>query len=191
MGGKRYLHTLGVEKMAKKIAACFEGEVDPLSLGAAALLHDITKEMGEAEQRETAEKLGLVLTESQERSPAILHSFTAEYRIRKEFPYFAKNESVLRAIRAHTTGAKNMSLLDKILFVSDYIEEGREYSKCIETREWFFSEIASGADPKAVLDRCVLKILDSTVHFLRARGYALCEDTLDARNALLSTISSN
>jgi nicotinate-nucleotide adenylyltransferase len=191
MGEKRYLHTLGVEKMAKKIAACFEGEVDPLSLGAAALLHDITKEMGEAEQRETAEKLGLVLTESQARSPAILHSFTAEYRIRKDFPYFAKNESVLRAIRAHTTGAKNMSLLDKILFVSDYIEEGREYSKCIETREWFFSEIASGADPKAVLDRCVLKILDSTVHFLRARGYALCEDTLDARNALLSTISSN
>ena len=191
MGEKRYRHTLGVEKMAERIAAHFEGEIDPLSLGASALLHDITKEMDESEQRETVKRLGISLTESQEKSPAILHSFTAEYRIRKEFPYFAKNKEVLFAIRAHTTGAKNMSLLDKILYVADYIEEGREYPKCIETREWFFSELESGARPKLALDKCVLKILDSTVHFLRARGFALCEDTLDARNALLSTISLN
>ncbi len=189
MGEKRYRHTLGVEKMAARIASFFENEVDPITLGAAALLHDITKEMTEAEQRETVERLGLRLTESQEKSPAILHSFTAQYRIEREFSYFAKNEKLLSAIRAHTTGARNMSLLDKILFVSDYIEEGREYQKCIETRMQFFAQIESGVPPREALDRCVLKILESTVHFLRARGFALCEDTLEARDALLSTIS--
>ena len=191
MGEKRYQHTLGVERMAERIASHFSGAVDGISLGACALLHDITKELSEAEQRETVERLGLCLTESQKKSPAILHSFTAQYRIEREFPYFAKKEGVLSAIRAHTTGAKNMSLLDKILFVADYIEEGREYSKCIETREWFFAEISAGVPAALVLDRCVLKILESTIGFLRARGFALCEDTLDARNALLSTISLN
>ena len=189
MSEKRYRHTLGVEKMAEKIASYFKDEIDPLSLGASALLHDITKEMSEGEQRETVRRLGISLTESQEKSPAILHSFTARYRIEREFSYFAKNKDVLSAIRAHTTGAKHMSLLDKILFVSDYIEEGREYQKCIETRAQFFSEIEGGVPPRLALDRCVLKILESTVHFLRARGFALCEDTLDARDALLSTIS--
>ncbi len=189
MSEKRYRHTLGVEKMAKEIASHFGDAVDPIALGAAALLHDITKELTEAEQREAVRALGISLTESQSRSPAILHSFTAEHRIREAFPYFAKNESVLSAIRAHTTGAKNMSLLDKILFVSDYIEEGREYQKCVEERAQFFSELSDGIEPVLALDRCVLRILDSTVHFLRARGFALCEDTLEARDSLLSTIS--
>ncbi len=189
MSEKRYRHTLGVEKMTRRMAAFFDGEIDPFCLSAAALLHDITKELSEAEQREIISKMQIKLSISQERSPAILHSFTAEHRIKHEFSFFAENEEILSAIRSHTTGSAGMSLFDKLLFVADYIEEGREYPRCIEAREKFFSMLSDGIPPKAVLDRITLSILDSTIRFLTEHGYALCEDTVRARDSILSTIS--
>ncbi len=189
MSEKRYRHTLGVEKMVRRMASFFEGEIDLFCLSAAALLHDITKELSEAEQREIISKMQIKLSKSQEKSPAILHSFTAEYRISKEFSFFAKEEKIISAIRAHTTGSACMSLFDKLLFVADYIEEGREYPRCIETRERFFSMLDSGVPPKTVLDRITLSILESTIRFLTEHGYTLCEDTVRAKDSILSTIS--
>lgn len=189
MSEKRYRHTLGVEKMARRMAAFFDGEIDLFCLSVAALLHDITKELSEAEQRDIISKMQTKLSISQEKSPAILHSFTAEHRIKQEFSFFAKNEEILSAIRSHTTGSADMSLFDKLLFVADYIEEGREYPRCIEAREKFFSMLGDGIQPKVALDRITLSILDSTIRFLTERGYALCEDTVRARDGILSTIS--
>lgn len=189
MSEKRYRHTLGVEKMTRRMATFFEGEIDPFCLSAAALLHDITKELTEEEQREIISNMQIKLSKSQEKSPAILHSFTAEHRIKKEFSFFAKNEEILSAIRSHTTGSEGMSLFDKLLFVADYIEEGREYPRCIEAREKFFSMLGDGVPPRVALDRITLSILESTIRFLTEHGYALCEDTVRARDGILSTIS--
>ena len=191
MSEKRYRHTLGVEKAVRRMLPYFDGGVDPFYLSAAALLHDITKELPEARQREIIAKMQTKLSKSQEKSPAILHSFTAEYRIKKEFSFFAKSDSLLRAIRAHTTGCENMTLFDKLLFVADYIEDGREYPGCIAEREKLFSLLESGASPMKSLDKAVLSILESTIRHLTERGFVLCEDTLRARDSILSTISSD
>ncbi len=191
MSEKRYRHTLGVEHMAKHLASFFKGEVDEFSLRAAALLHDITKELSEREQREIVEKMQIKLSKSQEKSPAILHSFTAEHRIKEKFPFFLKYDSLLSAIRAHTTGSAEMSLFDKLLFVSDYIEEGREYSRCIMQRERLLSLLSGDMSRHLALDTVLLSILESTVAFLVEKGYAVCEDTYIAKERLLSSISSH
>lgn len=189
MSEKRYRHTLGVERMVHRISSYFSEECDVFSLRAAALLHDITKELTEAEQRKIISEMHLELSKSQEASPAILHSFTAQDRIEKEFSTFAKNKAIISAIRAHTTGSANMTLFDKILFVADYIEEGREYPRCIATREKFFSMLEDGVSPRVALDRIMLLILESTIRFLEERGYMICEDTVIAREHILSSIS--
>ena len=191
MSEKRYRHTLGVEQMILRMAKLTDPSIDLFALRAAALLHDITKEMSEAEQRKTVAALGLSLSESQSASPAILHSFTAQARIAECYPFLAKDSRIVRAIRAHTTGAAEMSLFDKLLFAADYIEEGREYKRCIEEREHFFASVESGVPPLSALDALVLSILESTVFFLNSRGLPLCEDTVLARDALLATISTN
>jgi predicted HD superfamily hydrolase involved in NAD metabolism len=190
MSEKRYRHTLGVEKMVLRMSSYFE-EIDPFYIRAAALLHDITKELSEAEHRAILSKMQMKLSESQQKSPAILHSFTAEDRIKKEFSYFGESEQVISAIRAHTTGCAKMSLFDKILFVADYIEEGREYSRCMAAREYFFSMIESGIAPIQALNTILLQIFESTIRFLNERGFSLCEDTVVARDEVLSTITSN
>ena len=189
MSEKRYRHTLGVERMVHRISSYFSEECDTFALRAAALLHDITKELTEAEQRKVISEMRMELSDSQKASPAILHSFTAQDRIEKEFYTFSKNEAIISAIRAHTTGSANMTLFDKILFVADYIEEGREYPRCIATREKFFSMLKDSLSPRIALDRIMLLILESTIRFLEERGYALCEDTLIARDHILSSIS--
>ncbi len=190
MSEKRYRHTLGVEKMVVRMAAYFR-EVDAFQLSAAALLHDITKELGEEEHRDIVSKMQIKLSKSQEKSPAVLHSFTAEHRINEEFSFFGKMENIISAIRAHTTGCASMSLFDKILFVADYIEEGREYPRCTAARERFFFMLESGVLPSKALDIILLQILESTIRFLTEHNYCLCEDTLHVRDEILSTISSN
>ena len=191
MSEKRYRHTLGVEKAARRMLAYFDEEIDPFYLSAAALLHDVTKELSEREQREIIREMQIKLSKSQENSPAILHSFTAQHRIEKDFSFFAKSNSLISAIRAHTTGAPQMSLFEKLIFVADYIEEGREYPSCIAVREKLFSALESGASPKAALNEALLTILDGTIQFIRSRGLSLCEDTVLARDAVLSSISSD
>ena len=84
-----------------------------------------------------------------------------------------------------------MSLFDKILFVADYIEDGREYSRCTAAREYFFSMIEGGTSPIKALNTILLQILESTIRFLNERGFSLCEDTVIARDEVLSTITSN
>ena len=84
-----------------------------------------------------------------------------------------------------------MSLFDKLIFVADYIEEGREHAPCIRARERFFSMIDSGVSPKKALDQTLLSIFDGTIQYLNARGLSICEDTILARDAILSTISSD
>ncbi len=191
MSEKRYRHTLGVERMVQRLSSYFENEIDVPLLRAAALLHDIAKELSEESQREILSKMQIKLSKNQNLSPAVFHSFTAEYIIKENFPVYAKHAPLICAIRAHTTASPDMSLFDKILFIADYIEEGREYPRSIAEREKLFSALLKGVCPAMALDASLLSILNSTIAFLTERKYVVCEETLIARERLLSTISSH
>lgn len=185
MSEKRFRHTLGVERAAIKIAErCFPSAI--FEIRAAALLHDITKEMSDKEQSDILKSLSDI-TESDLLCPSVFHSLTAPYVIKKDFSAFA-TDNILSAVRNHTTGAPDMSLFDEIIFISDYIEDGRSYASCISVRESLYLKLDKARDAEeciAALHDAVISALDFTITNIIKNGNYLNERTVLTRNAFL------
>ena len=122
---KRFVHTLGVEKMALLIGEkCLPERLDELS--AAALLHDISKEYSEAEHFLVAKRHNITMTEAEKNESALWHSLTAAAVVTEDFPEYVEPD-ILSAVYNHTVGSPDMSVFDEIILLADYIEEGRKY----------------------------------------------------------------
>ena len=185
MSEKRYIHTLGVEKAAILLSEyCLPQKRDQLAI--AALLHDITKEMPHDAQISLLAEEGIDLGCEEDRF-SVIHSFTAPYGVKIEFPEFA-DEEILSAIEKHTLGDVRMTVFDKIIFLADFIEESRTYQSSVKTRDFVLNSMKNGDFEHniKILDRaCVLEI-DSTISHLSERGRTINERSLLAREALLS-----
>ena len=184
---KRYIHTLGVEDMAVKLGVkCLPDRIGELRV--AALLHDISKEYSEAEHFELINQHNICLTESDVSTPAIWHSITAPIVIERDFSEYA-TPSVLSAVRNHTVGDPDMSVFDEIIFLADYIEEGRRYISCKEVREEFF-RLASSTDNTMeniyALHKATLSSLDNTIKFFVSKNEPFHERTESTRVAILA-----
>ncbi|MBO5299345.1 MAG: bis(5'-nucleosyl)-tetraphosphatase (symmetrical) YqeK, partial [Clostridia bacterium] len=121
---KRYAHCLGVAKTAVYLAEKYGA--DPKKAEIAGLLHDITKNLSNSEQIVYCRENGIPLDENELYAPQVIHAKTAEFFVRTELGL--SDEEILSAIRYHTTGRAGMTLLDKIIYVSDFIEPTRDYS---------------------------------------------------------------
>jgi predicted HD superfamily hydrolase involved in NAD metabolism len=91
------------------------------------------------------------------------------------YSFGIKDSEILHSIKFHTTGCKKMSNLDKIIFIADMIEPGRNFPGVERLRESAFSE----------LDRSVLDGLNSTIRFVLKRGLSIHINSVEARNELL------
>lgn len=179
---KRYRHTLGVEQEATELGSLLLP--DKISeLRAAALLHDVTKCLCDEEQFSLARQLGLVLTPELLASPQVLHGFTAARLIPKEFPDFATPE-IIHAVAIHTTGDTEMSLFDKIIFVADYTEPGRQQIACQETRAKMWALLKAADNKYHVFDLTVCQILRDTIQYLRSNQRPVVSATEEAYRAL-------
>lgn len=189
-------HTLGVERAAAYMAERLCPEKLPL-LRAAALLHDITKEYSFEKQLKICDEFGIILRDDEMASPQVLHAITAAAVIPVEYPSFASPE-LCGAVRWHTTGRADMTTAEKIIFLADYIEDGRKYAGCVALRTSFMTQLdalcALGAanmpDRLACLDRAVLSELEGTLASLQARGLTADIDTVRARDCLLAKIKA-
>ena len=190
MRESRFLHTLGVEK---EIAALGELYLprDVLLLRVAALLHDLTKECSYDEHLAICERGGVLLDEEELRSPKILHAFTAPIVITEEYPQI-DDPVILTAIRQHTTGDAHMSLFSKLLYLADYIEEGRTFEDCRKLRSMFWNGIADLPPNKYEehLNRVLLASFEMTISSLESEGAPIAPKTLAARAALVAEISN-
>ena len=185
---KRYVHSLGVEKCAVAIGKLCNID-SPDELSAAALLHDITKELDRAYQFSLIDKGEISLSSIERESEAVLHSYTAPVVIRSDFPRFA-TQNVLSAVEKHTLGNENMSIFDEIIFLSDYIEEGRSYPSSRELYDFVFSNMKNGElqSNVLVLHKASLSAIDYTITHLIKKGAKIAEKTFLTRNALISKI---
>lgn len=182
LSAARFSHTLGVER-----AAIWMGErlcpQDIPMLRAAALLHDVTKEYSFEKQLKICCEFGIILRADEKNSPQILHAITAAAIIPAEFAEFA-TPTLIGAVRWHTTGRADMTLAEKIIFLADYIEDGRKYPDCEALRESFMRELETApqetAARAACLDHAVLSELRGTLRSLSARDLPVNEDTLRA-----------
>ena len=189
MSQARYSHTEGVADMAKKIGEVLLPELVS-ELQCAALLHDIAKETPTEELISILKKAGVALTEEDLLIPASLHSFAGPEIIKRDFPDFA-TENLLSAVRNHTTGDADMTVFDEIIFLSDYIELGRDYPSCVETRNLFldsFSNEKSREDNINALHRAAYRALQLTEKSLLARGSKVHSKTQLAKNSLAALI---
>lgn len=168
--GYRYEHTLGCERAAQKLAERFGGDAEKARF--AAILHDITKHLSPAEQLNLCEEYGIIPCNVEKREPKMLHGKTAAAIARIEY---GAPEDVCAAIACHTTGKAGMTLLDKILYLSDYIEDTRDFEGVDEARR--LADLS--------VDRALLYCYDQTLCDLVARGKLIHSDTVAAYNDLI------
>ena len=170
MSEKRFQHTLAVERMSKYLAKfLLHDRINEVC--AAALLHDVAKEIPLDEQIPMLIKSGFELTEEDLETPGIIHSFTAPLIIKRDFGNFATND-ILTATLNHTVGSDNMSVFDKIIFISDYTEETRTYGSCIAVREFLLKGFENLSDNEKLLrlnEACRLS-LEATAEAIAKSG---------------------
>ena len=158
---ERWRHTVGVVVTAaensRRVRVC---EIDAIY---AAVLHDCAKFLGV----DAPELKGFKCPENV--PPPVVHQFSGAYVA--EHTFGVKDEAVLNAIRYHTSGRENMSGLDKLIFLSDLLEEGRDYNGVEELREIFRKDIDECL--KAALERQLnrLQSLGGEIYPLTRRAY--------------------
>ncbi|ERT36106.1 bis(5'-nucleosyl)-tetraphosphatase (symmetrical) YqeK [Fusobacterium animalis] len=141
MSLKRFTHTLGVVEMSEKLAKIYNADIEKCKV--AALLHDICKEM-DMEYIKNICKNNFMneLSEEDLENNEILHGFAGSYYVKTELGI--NDKEILNAIKYHTVGAKNMTLVEKIVYIADAIEYGRNYPSVVEIREETFKNLDKG-----------------------------------------------
>ena len=151
---KRYEHTLGVAFTATSLAMRYGASIENAEL--AGLLHDCAKCLEDEKKIAICEKHNISITEVERRNPFLLHAKAGSFLAMNK--YKVHDSDVINAILNHTTGRPGMSLLEKIIFVADYIEPGRKKAPNLaEIRQMAFIN----------LDGAVLKILNDTLDYLK------------------------
>lgn len=152
---KRYEHTLGVAYTAAALAMRYEANVKEAEL--AGLLHDCAKCLSDEKKIAICEKHNISINDIERRNPFLLHAKVGSFLAMEE--YHVGNADIVNAILNHTTGRPGMSLLEKIIFVADYIEPNRKQAPNLkEIRKLAFLE----------LDQAMVKILGDTLGYLRS-----------------------
>lgn len=166
---KRIRHILGTEEEAVRLARRWGA--DETQARRAGILHDCTKYWSMEQYLDCCKTYGVELDEVERTAEKLLHSKTgacvAKY-------VFGEPQAVYDAIFYHTTGRENMSLLEKILYIADYMEPNREFEGVEELRRLAYEDLDA-----AVLKGCEMSIAD-----MEARGYIVHENTKRARDWL-------
>lgn len=173
---KRFRHTLGVEETALKLANIYNINEDKACY--AALLHDCAKELPLEKVKAGCLQYQIDLT-LMENYRQIVHSFLGAKIAENEYDIW--DSEIIDAIRYHTTGRANMSLLEKIIFISDYIEPNRRvFSGLEEIRELTYNN----------LDGAVLKALKNTILYLEKGHKKVHPLTREAKNYLANGMNT-
>lgn len=128
---KRVQHTLGVEKEAMHLVRRYGGDMEKAQI--VALLHDVAKKIKKKEKLNLAQIYNIEIDPVSRQDPDLLHGPLAAEMMRRELGI--SDPDILNAVRYHTTGRENMSRLEKIIYLADLIEEGRDFPGVEELRE--------------------------------------------------------
>ena len=191
MSAKRFFHTAEVEKMAAYLGELYAPDLIS-ELRAAALLHDLTKEYPTKLQLSICVEEKIELESEAAFAPKTLHARTAAALIPKLYPDFA-TETVIGAVRWHTTGREGMTMPEKLIYLADYIDMSRTFEDCVRLREYFNSRDVRSmtAEEKDVhLTRTLIMSFDMTLRGLLEEGFPVSRDSVMARNELVCALLS-
>lgn len=182
---KRYAHALAVEREAVRFGEIFLPE-RVNALGAAALLHDITKKYDLEKQLKCCADFGIIIKPPF--SPEVLHAVTGALVAEKDFPQYTDSE-ILAGIRFHTTGRWGMTVFEAIVFLADYIEVTRTHPTCVCVRNELYARLDHAntlSEKEKALNSAVLSAFDNTVTYLLSKRTFIETDTVEARNYYLA-----
>lgn len=166
---RRIPHVLGTEQEAIRLAARYGADVEKARR--AALLHDCTKKLDMEEQLSLCRQYGIQLDGLEQRALKLLHARTGAEIARD---VFGADDEICSAIRWHTTGHANMTLLEKIIYLADYIEPSRDFPGVDRLRKVCYED----------LDRGLLTGLEMTIEEMQGMGNPVHHATLEARDFL-------
>ena len=165
-GAKRIPHVSGVEEEAARLARRWGA--DEILARRAGILHDCTKYLGLEEQLALCRKYGLELDELEQRAVKLLHSKTGACIARD---VFGEPDEVYWAIYWHTTAKADMSLLEKIIYMADYIEPNRDFDGVERLRALAYQD----------LDQALLLGVETTIQEMKEREQPIHPNTLQAQ----------
>ena len=166
---KRIPHVLGTEQEAIRLAERYGADVEKARV--AALLHDCTKKLDMEEQLALCRRYGIQLDELEQKALKLLHAKTGAAIARD---VFGVDDEIYRAIWWHTTGHAGMTLLEKIMYLADYIEPSRDFPGVDKLRSVCYKD----------LDEGLLLGLEMTIEEMTSMGNPVHHATIEARDAL-------
>lgn len=156
----RYEHTLGVMYTSAAMAMRYNADVEKALL--AGLLHDCAKCIPGQKKLKLCKKYHLTVSEAEHDNPGLLHAKLGAFLASAK--YHVKDREILNAIASHTTGRPRMSLLEKIVYIADYIEPGRQNLPNMEVvRKLAFEDI----------NECLYRILNDSLTYLKSRDIVI------------------
>ncbi|MCM0648943.1 bis(5'-nucleosyl)-tetraphosphatase (symmetrical) YqeK [Clostridium swellfunianum] len=168
---QRYEHSLRVRDTSVELAEHYKADRDKAYL--AGLVHDCAKNMEDEKIINIIAKNGYNIEGIYKRTPNLMHGLAGALVAKTIMGI--EDEEVLSSIAFHTTGNKIMTLLDKIIYIADYIEPMRNFPGVEELRKLAYEN----------LDEALLLSFDNTIKYVISRGQLLHLDTIEARNSIL------
>ena len=166
LSDKRFVHSIGVEYTAACLAMTYKADLQKARI--AGLLHDCAKCLATEEKLKKAEKFGLNINKSERQDPELLHGKLGAYYAKTK--YGVTDKEILDAITYHTTGRPEMTLMDKIIFVADYIEPNRcNIPGLDEIRKTAFVD----------LDETIVMICANSIEYLKRSSKEIDAKTLE------------
>ena len=170
LSDSRYNHSISVMNMCEALASKYNVNVKKAKL--VGLMHDMAKDMTKEEKIQYVKNNNIECSLIEEKIVEILHGKIAADICKKRYQF---DEEMCTAIKYHTTGKENMTLLEKILFIADKIDETRNYEGVEDLRELAFED----------LDKAILKNIDDTLIINIQKNKLILEESIKTRNNLL------
>lgn len=164
-------HTLSVVKEAVNIAQKYGADIFKVEI--AGLLHDYARNYKYDKLLEIVENNNIKIDKWEKEIPALLHSPVGAFLAKKEFE--VEDKEILNAIRYHTIGRPEMSIIEKIIFVADVIESNRDFPGVDLIRN----------EVEKDLDEAVILVCDFTISYNIKRKRVIHPNTVLTRNSLL------
>ena len=169
---KRLEHSINVAKCAIKLSEIYGYDKEKAYL--AGLVHDCAKYFTKEQIDSYVEKYNIELDPLEVDNIALSHSIIGSFAIQDVFNI--QDMDIINAVRYHTTGRENMSILEKIIFMADMIEEGRNFPGVDELRKLSFN---------GQLDKALITSLNNTIKFVIENNQLIHPRSVSARNYLM------
>lgn len=175
---ERYEHTIGVAYTAASLAMRYELDVEKAFL--AGILHDCAKYCSSDRLLKKSMDAGLRISDSERKQPDLLHAKLGAYYAKTK--YGVDDEEICHAIEYHTTGCRDMSLLDMIIYVSDYIEPNRNKAPNLS----YYRHLAF-----VDIELCTFEILRGTIEYVSSKRTDIDPTTILAYEWLKERYNDN